>query len=640
MIVEKLPLEIIQKILMYVEKKELQNLLYICKKWHHLVKAFYFERITWRTKEKIQWLKQHLAVINENKNDIPVFRKLPMTKRLHIYYDTDHQSIMVNGRYTSPSTQFTEKEFLYLLSLFPDLRFLDVMQSEHRGHYLKILRNAQPAELPPLLEEIVTDGDYLDERDGDPRIQKFATCNQFRQSLKYMTLSYFNDLIHGKSFLELLPEFKNLSTLRIDNYAQPDLTFFELLQACPSLSSLTYTSAFDVPQNTDHQLAHWIQDLDSQNSTISYYLCNLKKLNLSMPNLTAPYMEFFTSNCPENLNDLELQLTGTGMYRWVDSVTMNAALDFCKSLQKVTSIRLMFDRETVIDHRRIDSFYQILDALSGERDFKTRSAIQKDTDEINMFGVQIHASGSKLIYEYCFNFEEDGLIDENDTHPCPSALTLKQLAKVDKFDIWTEYENGDFASMQRRYLMHVQKYLPNLMQFQLDCGYANRFLEAKSLFSKDRSLGNMTHISMEGFEYLQDVMNDLATYLPRIEVLSFGISSSFRTQNEKIIFNMTHFENMHTLIIGIEYISHLKCDSIFLQYTDASEHTVHYLLKSKTRDGNISENHFESISSDIMQQIIEGKETRCTYTMHIEGSNQLKRIELRYHGATYASLDL
>lgn len=640
MIVEKLPLEIIQNILLYVKQEELKNLLYICKKWHQLVKSIYFQQITWRTKEKIQWLKQRLTVMNENNKDLLIFGQLRMAKRLHIQWDTDYQSDITNGRYTSPSTKFTKREFLYLLSLFPNLKYLNVMQSAHRGHYLKILRNCQSTELPQSLEEIVMEGDFLDEEDGDPRIQKFATCYQFRQSLEYMTLPYFDGFVHGKSFLELLPDFKSLNTLELSNSVNPDFTLFQLLQVCPSLSSLKYTSTFDIPQDATKQLSDWTQNLLDQNSSISHHLSNLKKLKLTTPNLTAPYVDFFRYHCPKNLSDLELQHTGTGMYGWIDSVAMNVALDFCKSLQKLTSLRLSFDRESVVEHRRIDSFYQILDALTGTRNFLTRSATQMETNEDNVFGVLIHFSGSKLIYEYCFNFEEDGLIDGNDTrellHPSPSALTLKQLAKVDKFDIWAKCESGDFVG----YLKYAQKYFPKLMHFQLDSGYGDRFLEAKSLFSKNRSLGNLTHISMSGFEHLQDKMNDLVKYFPGIEVLNFGISYSSSTQNEKMMYKMTDFQKLHTLAVGIEYISHLKRGSLFLQYTDASQRTRRYLLKSKTQDCNASENYLESISSDIMQKTTESKETGCTCTIHIEGPVQLKRIELRYYGAIYASLDL
>lgn len=153
MTVKRLPLEIVQKILEHVDRNDLEMLLYICKSWHHLVKSIYFKQVTLGAKS-IQRLKQLLKALSKKNNNI--FGQFHMTKRLQIHSDVDHYSDSIFGNYTSFSTRLTEREFLYLLSRFPNLNCLDIRQSTHQVHYMEILCNCRPTEVPQL-EEIITE---------------------------------------------------------------------------------------------------------------------------------------------------------------------------------------------------------------------------------------------------------------------------------------------------------------------------------------------------------------------------------------------------------------------------------------------------------------------------------------------------
>lgn len=150
----------------------------------------------------------------------------------------------------------------------------------------------------------------------------------------------------------------------------------------------------------------------------------------------------------------------------------------------------------------------------------------------------------------------------------------------------------------------------------------------------------MVHITLEGYEYPQDVLKDISDYFPRLEVLSFEISHPFRTFNEKTIFELTYFQSLHTLIIGIDYISRYNPDALFIRYTDNSQHSTHYILKSKTNGSKESKNYFEHTSEDPLQELIESEERRRTYTIYIECLDRLKRVELKNGDKAYASLDI
>lgn len=634
MTLQELPSEIVQQILEHLYRSDLGNLLYTCKKWHPIVKSIYFEQVTWSI-ERIKWLKMRLAAMSETGNDMQIFQQLHMTKRLLIHFDVDRQGKTAFGFYTSPSTQFTEKEFLYLLTLFPNLKNLDITQSTHREHYLEILCNSASTDLPPL-EEIVTEKEYLEDEDEASRQLKFEACYRFRHSLKCMTVIYIDNLRSGKSFVESLSDFSRLERLEIYNDTDPDLTLFHLLEACPSLSTLTYTSTFEPPEDAMQQLEGMIQKLKNENSSISHFVKNLKKLKLVIPWLTAPYMNFFIKHKPKSLDHVIIQSKQMGMYGWVMSETIDAVLDFCKSLQKLNSVTLSFDEESVIDHGEIDIFYQVLDTLTGSREFQTRWAIHKDREELNSSGVEIEIDGTELYYEYCFDIEEF-ICDYagESSQPTPSALSLKQLALVTKFHIWTEDYFFESSGVPYFYLEYARKFLPKIRFFQYQNTSKNCFLEAECLFN-DQSLQKMTQVSLQGYAYPQVALNDIPAYFPRIETLSFVLDF----QNEEANFELSSFEHLHTLILGVEYISHCKNGPVFFQYMNINQQATLYLLKTrKAQNGDVIGINFESVSADKTQQLLERSDTYgCIIT--VQGANQLKKVELKHYDRTYANIEL
>lgn len=373
MIARKLPLEIIQMILRHVDRKDLQKILFLCKEWHRLVKPIYFEEVRWQTKDKIYYLMRHLAAINDEDDETQPFEPLPMTKRLIIRNEVEYNSdYLEEYSYKSPGTRFLVREFLQLLSFFPNLKYLDLSESVHLDYYMQVLSIDLSKELPLLLEEIVTkrelateeefgDEDREDEDreydELDPRWLRFVGRYRFRHSLKRMSIYYSNNLKNGKSFMKCLQGFNSLNTLQLINEVNPDITLFHLLEALPFLSSLSYTSNFPIPTDATRQLKSLLQTLEKQKSSTTQLFRNLKKLDLSMPSLTVPYIDFVTKHRPKSLNNVGIQLTEIGMFSWISNVTTDVALDFCKSLASLTSVYLGFDVEQNENLKKIDAFY-------------------------------------------------------------------------------------------------------------------------------------------------------------------------------------------------------------------------------------------------------------------------------------------
>ncbi|CAO3639046.1 unnamed protein product [Mucor hiemalis] len=223
-----------------------------------------------------------------------------MTRRLCIQdeYDADDN----DNEHTS--TQLTEGEFIYVLSLFPNLQYLEIQYSEHRVHYMQSLCHNREPEKLPLLEDINFGTTHSE--DQDLRVLCFATHYLFRRSLKTITIIYANSLNEGGKFIKSLLDFKNLRELNISNDSESDLTLFHLLQGCPNLSHLWYESTCPIPESATHQLTSILQNLANQRLSMSQFLKNLKSLELHFPEPEASYIDFFAHHCPQSLENITL----------------------------------------------------------------------------------------------------------------------------------------------------------------------------------------------------------------------------------------------------------------------------------------------------------------------------------------------
>lgn len=610
------------------------------------MKSIYYESIALCTKKKIQQLKHHLAVINEENRETRILQQFPMTKRL-----------CIDDRHLKESPQLTEKEFLYLLSLFPNLKSLDVVQSLHRHHYLKILSDC-PLKRMSRLHEIVMNRDYIWEMTSDYLldydeslfIQQFMACYQFRQSLKRLTVACFHRCVHGKRLMELLPDFQNLSTLEVHNHTNPDTTFFHLLHTMPSLSSLTYMTTLETSRNESQQL----ENLKCEQSSNPQLLDNLTKVKISLFSLTTTYIDFFTNYSPRNLTNVEICSIGRAMHVWIKDVSPEIARNFFKSLRKCTSLTLTFgeDFDYTMDMVReeFDSFNQVLDVLTEERDFRTLSVVHADCDGLDNQSseLQICIAGSKLSYKYrfvCMNDDDD---DDDDSAPAeeltcllPSEAVSRKLANVNKFKIDIESEdNNDFEY----YLDYAKKHLPKLKHFHFNDVYNDLSLHVESLY-KYQPLHNITRISLYRFLEYQQVTAIAPNYFSNIGVLSFNFYCLLASHIGDMTVNLADYKCLHTLIFDVGEPPLYVFGPILLRYVDHNKSLTYHTIELIEQNGEM-ELGINAISTDSMQSTTKSDEKSHKFeqTIDIEGPEQLKTIRMaRYDAnyvATYTSIEL
>lgn len=633
----------------YIDRKELGDHLFLCKKWHPVLISLYYESITWRSVDKIQQLKQQLAPVNENNNNMCIFQRLPITKRLCIHDEADY------GSERNGLTRFTEREFLYILSLFPNLKCLDIHESVNRKYYIEILCNFQSTEILQFLEEIIMKTDYMNDYDDEPTPANTLSAHyHFRQSLKSMNVFYTDDSIHGKSFMESLIGFKNLSVLEILNTTNPDLTLFNLLQACPHLSSLKYDSTLPVPESSSQQLANMLD----QNSSTPNFLSSLKILKLSLSSLTTPYIEFFTNyRRPKNLEQVDIHLKEVYLNKWLNDVSLAAALELCRTLRKMSSINLKFGQDGDDLHGQADSFYRILGTLTTGRKFRNRMFVQKYCNEFDEFseeedtnkGVEIAISGSELMYEHCFELLDEYMEDDFDINPpnftLPPCSSL-QFLELDRFESYRVYDEEEFDIIVKLYLEFMKRYMPKVTQIRL------RSLEDQCVETiyANQTLENTTHLRVNCYPYSTKEMKYLHNYFPRLQGLEFLLCSPKRRPptNANATFRLAGLNNLHTVIIETSYdMDYFQSRLVFLQHTDSRHLTTTYLLKSShltttfllKSKGIEGANYLQRISPFYMKERLDDAK-EPTFTIYLEGPIHLKNIILKHNSALFAQLTL
>lgn len=664
MTIGQLPLEIIHKILEYIRRDKLGEYLFICKAWHPVVKSIYYKQITWSSDKRIRRLKDIVSKMNETGN---VLQIMPMTKRLHIYFDLDYESEFVDKQYTSLTTRLSEREFILLLSHFPNLESLDIMHSTHKKFYMNTLINCQEHGRLPPIEEFNMKNVNGANKDLDLSRLEFALCYRFRHSLRNMTLAYIKDLSNGSSFLESLPDFMSLNSLDVWNDTDPNLTLFHLLRACPNLSSLAYTSIFPTPANTTEQLNIMLRESEGRTP----FLKNLTKIKLSLPTITTPYTDFFADHSPQTLDEVDLVIKDTDLYTWIDTLTMNAALKFCENLQKFSTVKMRFEnavRGRVANlvasnspyftlqrtDSKIHTFYRVLDVLTKKRELKSYTAIynsRKGSEEsftvINGAGViyQFHLDGNDYNaptpYYTPASYSFDGSSYPNYALPVPSSPTsLEQLAKLKNFMVLTG--SSQFDRLPINFLDFVKNYCPELKNFEMQ--FRNRRCrlktECKDPFKS--SIENATHVLMEGAQSSPTLFDSLMEHFPRMENLSFGIDTSLDIYNEKIKFNLSKLTHLDTFTIDIEGLMVMACDPIFMQFRyTGSKRTVQYLMKKVHAQGYAGCGHeFEPVSAAYLQEAVDTDKKRRTYVIYVEGLPQLASIQIKEPHLPILTLDL
>lgn len=659
--IQRLPLEIIQKIFEYLDRRKVHQYFYLSRVWYPVLRSIYFKEISWETTYGLQQLKKKLSKIDEATGSLQL---MPMTKHLRIRYDVDEdesetdifddEGNYIDSIWTSLSTRLTEREFILLLLHFPNLECLDFEQSVHTFHYKRILIGYQgKGHLPAVKDFNMRIAAGLS---GDTVARKleYALYHRFRHSLKVMTITYVKDLVEGSHFLKVLPDFTHLRSLDFYNDTDPNLTLFHLLRACPNVTSLTYNSPLPTSREATKKLARVLGNSKEELSLLK----NLQKLanfKLILPTITTPYIDFLANHTPQSLTSIELLTTETHLSTWIDSVSIDVAIKFCKSLQKFSSIKMKFvnyygGRAIVAEsspamhseYSQIDVFYLILDALTTGRDLCSNHTAIYSSDSFAIENFEI-TNGVGVMYQYHLP-KETGTHDryQECAPPVPSSsLSLKQIAQIKKITFKTS--TRDIVHLPVNSLNFVKRYCPELKHFELQPQIRGCSLQLVCRDPLRLSLENTTHVYMEGANFSQALSDSVNEYFPHVQSLSFGNSTSWFTPVANLEFELSEFKHLDTFIIDIEKCPVDAGDLIFIEFRyTGSKNKMQYQVKKVStvtgRSGNTLE--FQPVSTFPPQDKLGAVEKRTTCIIYIEGPPQLASIQVKDPDSATSTLDL
>lgn len=637
--IDKLPTEIVKEILKYIDQWRLFEFLYVCKAWYPVVEDMYFKRVYWQTGRSFQRLQEKLSRLNDDGNNEQLLKPFPMTESLQI--DSNH----FLAPKETPNRAFKTKELLYILSRFPNLKSLNLIESRYEKRYMrKIIDNFEHIHLP-LLEEIILHNWENPYEHRELRELKFMTCYRFKRSLKSLTSVYFKRLPNnGPRFLKMLRHFKELTTLEIYNDSDPNLTVFHLLAVCPNLSSLTYNSEIAISEDAaQKQLTKTLQDLKTRNLSASHFLSHLEKLKLTLRSMPRVYIDFFLNHCPENLDHVDIFFAYQTLHQWMKITSLKDIHDLCNILRSKHTARLRYGdngSEDVGEVVKVNEFFQLWKILAGERVFSKRSLAYHFSCEDELFGIDFRFVGSDFTCQHTLGYMGAA--------PVPADKEL--LAKVDAFMVIE-------ASIDRfrfpwPYLKFVRKYCPQIREFRMhtcslwveqhcwDNTYNIFRAECASSSAstiKDGMVNDMTRVKMRCSNFTEEVIDGMVKYFPKMDVLTVAGDYGRRFEAMKLTFELSMLKNLRNLVIVTRRFEKLSCGPVLLQYKNNTR-TVCYSFEQGLNllDYDFEGSPLKVISPDEMQKEVE---TNQKFALYIEGPDQLTRLELR-SSSNLAKIDL
>lgn len=639
--IDKLPAEIVREILLYtgIEQWKLFEYLFVCKAWYPVVEDMYFKRVVWQTGKSFQRLQDKLSRLNDDDNNEHLLKPFPMTELLEI--DSNH----FLEPDEAPNRPFTNKQLQYILSRFPNLKSLNLIESRYETSYMYAIIDIFKHIKQPQLEEIVLHNWEEPYEHRRLRELKFITCYHFRHSLKTLTAVYFKELPrNGPRFLKMLRKFKKLTTLEIYNDSDPDLTVFHLFAVCPNLSSLTYNSKIDISEDAaQQQLTSLLQELHARNSSAPHFLRRLKRLKLTLRAMPRVYIDFFLNHCPENLDDVDIFFAYHTLHQWMKITPVEHIHHLCKILRDKHTARLRYgddSSETVRAKVRVNEFFQLWKILAGERVFSKRSLAYHYSCDVELFDIDFRFIGSEFTCHH--------ILDRLSDVPVPSDK--EQLAKVNAFMLIVEsmYQ----CRFPWSYLKFVKKYCPQLREFRMhNCSWlvdqhcwdnTSNVFRAESAISSISTLeggmaNDMTRIRIRRSEFTEEVVDGMAEYFPKMEVLTVAGNYGKNFEGMKLTFELSKLKHLRNFVIETKRFQNLSCGPVLIQYKNNTR-TVCYSFEQGLNllDYDFAGRPLKLISPEVMQKEVETNEK---FALFIEGPDQLTGLELR-SPANLAKIDL
>ncbi|KAI7873171.1 uncharacterized protein EV154DRAFT_477926 [Mucor mucedo] len=585
-----LPFETLSEIFLYLVPLETLEYALVCKSW---------------TKPALCILYQELHLGRGGYSSLNRLLKLGMSERDEYFkYGTLVQKIKLSAIRYHPSEELSEEELVTFLEYFPNIKTLDVSDSECHENYYGYLINTKSKKC---LNQIQTFR-LPHYKCLDVLKMHYALCYKYRQTITSMWFEYHDMIDIGAEklnrTLDYLKQFPNLKDLTVMDSYYSKVTIFEIQEACPNLTSLDYGIGFG---GTEEKINAFMDDpanLNLQN--------HLERLVIRSA-IPVEYLKYLNSCVFTQLSTLEMTTGGVDLYDWLIDMEWDNVVKFLSRLSTLNSAILNFQAIPIgrkiaeLPETKMTIFFKVVDVLKGTKnpfcqmdiadypDFRTKL----DCLEYNSL------DGLHLSYdlEDCDYKEGDWRKPDINFILPDVSISGTGLEIVNYLNAVITCDKGQ--DFQFKFIDYVLTNYPNLELFDFCCiGKLNEGItigrdanhsiatKKKHHLSATNTKENLRSMESCCFVPPPKLLRIISKRLPNIEFVSCVNPVNVSGKSNLFKYDLTIFRNLKTFHFEIEFVSrYMDFGFVCFDYGDEGN-AIYYHQESSTYALNACDESF------------------------------------------------
>lgn len=546
MLFQELPGEITRQVFMQLEPKEKYKCIFLCKSLYGPAKqAFHYELIL--SVRTLFFTHLKFRDITEPFYECKLINKL-VFRREYATRQTDQKIIR----------KFELDEMLKLFSFLPNLITFNVRRSSFSDYYMTLLRDIDPSYLPNIQRILHGNGSYKLNQ------TYFQIFYNFRKTLRYIELEY--DCIkainakHGHLFT-YLGAFNNLTHLLIENRADKNMTFMDILDNFPNVINFDYSSKYVMPDTV------FIPKPYTRSQR------KLETLKIIVPEITEVYMDYliYYYFAEKRIRNFTIYSQKVNLFKWVKDRGVDYAINFCRYFRFVRNLNFYFTPSQKFSEEcgvreRDTILYSVINAIMGDRKLICDCRYTGSFNADSYFQV---TNNDKIFVCYNVEFETDN----DDLTKMILPLPDKSISIIGP-EIWHIFLIGTpYKTLTLGYseLQYVFDHCSRIQEF--DVNYSNEATKWDVLLANCPT----ADITIKGPMPSQDYLSYLVSYLPQTESLTIVTYLNPKTHyDHNFTLDLTKFKYLKRLSFDVATIITGVTDFKFIIINSTNTNTFDY----------------------------------------------------------------
>lgn len=418
MSIRKLPHEIYHQIFTLLSKSDQYECILVCKSCSAAaIEAFY---------KKVTLPFHHLGLLKQALNQPNVdhlFQHDKWVKRVEFCVDDcdDHYP-------TNQEEWFTTNDLYKLFRHLPNLKSIVYDQEEERCNVLSDFLGS--------ISNI--DFHYLAKIEEVSCKDIKVRCNH-RHTLTHLDVIFTTEVLYCfdddlEDALTSLSHFTRLTHLTLLGIQDSNISFIEVLDACPNLIRLKYENDADLDEEYTASVSAVVTDKSRKSSQTATVIgkhlqileIEVKKLSIHCTNFIAKHLH------TSRLNRVKILMHCTGFDDWVDDSGKDTVLMLAQSLNGVANLSLDFHERQSGSYVDSTRFFEFMDTLKNNRNmFCGMSYIHHFSDIPHAMTHVSVTINKQMTFSYQItNYKVEDI--QHDTSTAETTTTARVLAAAQK----------------------------------------------------------------------------------------------------------------------------------------------------------------------------------------------------------------